>query len=93
MTVTFLRMDRPPPTPAAPCRPTPAWCGSPQPSVAFYRYLYDTVGAPHLWWLRRALPDSALAGMLADPAVSIHVLYRGGEPAGFFELDGRSRRT
>ncbi len=37
------------------------------------------------------MPDSALAGILGDPAVGIHVLYRGGEPAGFFELDGRSR--
>ncbi len=62
-----------------------------RPSLGFYRYLYDTVGAPHVWWLRRAMPDAALAGILDDPAVSIHVLYRGGEPAGFFELDGRSR--
>jgi GNAT superfamily N-acetyltransferase len=62
-----------------------------QPSVPFYRYLYDTVGAPYVWWLRRSLPDSAIAGLLADPAVALYVLYRGGEPIGFFELDGRSR--
>ena len=62
-----------------------------RPSLSFYRYLYNTVGSPHLWWLRRAMPDTALAGILEDQAVEIHVLYRGGEPSGFFELDGRSR--
>ena len=61
------------------------------PSLPFYRYLYETVGAPHLWWLRRALPDSALAGIIGDPAVGVHVLYRDGEPAGFFELDARGK--
>jgi GNAT superfamily N-acetyltransferase len=90
VTVTFLRMDQ---RPADPPRPLPAdtplvrlaAC-----SVPFYRYLYDTVGGPYLWWLRRSLPDAAIAAVLRDPAVSVTVLYRGGEPAGFFELDGRT---
>ena len=56
-------------------------------SVPFYRYLYGTVGGPYVWWLRRSLPDASLAAILRNPAVSVHVLYRGGEPAGFFELD------
>jgi GNAT superfamily N-acetyltransferase len=60
------------------------------PTVPFYRYLYDTVGGPYLWWLRRATPDDVIAALLADPVVSIHVLYMDGEPAGFFELDGRA---
>ena len=59
------------------------------PTVAFYRYLYDTVGADYVWWLRRTMPDDELAMLLRDPRVSIHVLYSGGQPAGFFELDGR----
>ncbi len=87
--VTFLRMENPP------AEPPPAW---PQavslvrlaaPSVAFYRYLYATVGGAHVWWLRRTAPDQEIASLLADPAVAIHVLYLGGEPAGFFELDAR----
>ncbi len=91
VTVTFLRMDRPPSNPAPTLPPDTTLLRLSRPSLCFYRYLYDTVGAPHVWWLRRAMPDSALSGILEDPAVSIHVLYRGGEPVGFFELDGRSR--
>lgn len=89
VSVTFLRMDRAPTEPA-PALPEGARivrvdaC-----TVAFYRYLYDTVGGPYVWWLRRAMPDDKLAHLLADPLVSIHVLYAGGQPQGFFELDGR----
>ena len=64
-------------------------CGWRAPSVGFYRYLYNTVGADYVWWLRRTMPDADLAVLLRDPLVSIHVLYAGGEPAGFFELDAR----
>ena len=62
------------------------------PTVGFYRHLYNTVGHAHCWWLRRMMPDAELATLLADPAVSIHVMYRGGQPAGFYELDGRGAR-
>jgi GNAT superfamily N-acetyltransferase len=89
VTVTFLRMDAP--SAAAP-RPLPGGVDLvrlTQPSLTFYRYLYGTVGADHLWWLRRAMSDEQLAGLLADPALSVWVLYRDGEPAGFFELDRR----
>ncbi len=89
--VTFLRMDRAPAGPPPRLHPDTSLVRLASPTAGFYRYLYDTVGAPHLWWLRRAAPDSALNAILRDAAVSIHVLYRGGEPAGFFELDGRSR--
>ena len=91
VTVTFLRMDRRPVDLPPPLPRDTSLVRLAAPSVAFYRYLYDTVGGPHLWWLRRVLPDSALAGILGDRLVGIHVLYRGGEPAGFFELDGRAR--
>jgi GNAT superfamily N-acetyltransferase len=86
VTVTFLRMDRRGPAP----RPLPADTSLvrlAQCSVPFYRYLYGTVGGPYVWWLRRSLTDAALTAILRKPAVSVHVLYRGGEPAGFFELD------
>ena len=88
--VTFLRMD----ARTAAARPLPAdttLVRLAQCSVPFYRYLYGTVGAPYLWWLRRSLRDTELASILRNPSVSVHVLYRGGEPAGFFELDASLR--
>ena len=93
VTVTFLRMDSPPARPQRVLPPDATLAAVPRCSVAFYRYLYDTVGGPHLWWLRRTLSDGALATLLSDPVVSIHVLYRAGEPAGFFELDRRGGET
>jgi hypothetical protein len=89
VTVTFLRMDRGPTEPAPALPPGFDLVRVAACSVAFYRYLYDTVGADYVWWLRRTMPDAELTALLAHPQVSIHVLYSGGEPAGFFELDGR----
>jgi GNAT superfamily N-acetyltransferase len=89
VTVTFLRMDQSPAEPAPPLPQGAELVGLQAPSVAFYRYLYDTVGAPHLWWLRRVVPDDELAALLRTPGISVHVLYLGGEPAGFYELDAR----
>ena len=93
VTVTFLRMDRPPADPARPLPSDVALLRLPRPSVPFYRYLYGTVGAPHVWWLRRTLPDPVLAGILADPDLALHVLYRDCEPIGFAEIDARNRPT
>jgi GNAT superfamily N-acetyltransferase len=89
VTVTFLRMSAPPDGPAPALPPDSSLVRLAKPTVAFYRYLYNTVGARYVWWLRRIATDRELAVILAHPRVSIHVLYRDGEPAGFFELDGR----
>jgi GNAT superfamily N-acetyltransferase len=89
--VTFLRMEAPPSQP-------PSALSFPQGAqvvragrctVPFYRYLYDTVGQQHVWWLRRSMSDAELAALLARPEISIHVLYMSGEPAGFYELERR----
>jgi len=90
--VTFLRIDRRGPA-ARPLPPDTELVRLTRCSVPFYRYLYGTVGAPYVWWLRRSLSDEALGRILANPAVSVHVLYRGGEPAGFFELDASAMPT
>jgi GNAT superfamily N-acetyltransferase len=90
VTVTFLRMDEPP---ARPAKSLPAgWqvVRADSPSVPFYRYLYNTVGADYVWWLRRTTPDDELAGLLRHRAITINTLYHKGEPAGFYELDARS---
>jgi hypothetical protein len=89
VTVTFLRMDRPPAVPSPGLPPDYQVVRAMAPTVGFYRYLYNTVGADYVWWLRRTVPDNEIAELLADPVLSIHVLYCNGEPAGFFELDGR----
>ena len=87
VTVTFLRMDRPPPQTSPPLSAgaevtLDRWC-----TVEQYRRLYNTVGGPYVWWLRRMLPDHQLAAMLRDPRIGIHVLHQDGELAGFYELD------
>ena len=91
--VTFLRMDAPPDGPAPPLPQGATVLRLPRCSVPFYRYLYDTVGRDWVWWLRRTLPDAEIAGLLARPDISIHVLYQNGEPAGFYEIERRGGET
>jgi len=62
-----------------------------EPTVSFYRYLYHTIGEDWLWYERRQMSDDALAGIIQDEKVSVDVLYCGGVPAGYAELDARRR--
>lgn len=59
------------------------------PTVSFYRYLYNTIGEPWLWYERREFDNAALAAIIQDPKVEIYVLYVSGVPAGYGELDRR----
>ena len=59
------------------------------PTVAFYRFLYAEVGGPWLWYERRRWSDAEIARTVQDPAVEIWVLFIGGQPAGYAELDRR----
>jgi GNAT superfamily N-acetyltransferase len=59
------------------------------PSVAYYRSLYDAVGKEFHWLSRRKMSDEALAALLRDPQIEMHVLHVDGTPAGFAELDRR----
>ena len=61
-------------------------------TVSFYRYLYEAVGEPWLWFERRQWSDEALATALAKPTIQVFVLYVGGVPAGYFELDAAGAR-
>lgn len=63
------------------------------PPVHFYRYLYRLVGDPWRWVSRRRLDDAELAALIGDPKVRLYVLYVGGVPGGFAELDGREGET
>ncbi|ANK83114.1 MAG: hypothetical protein TEF_21675 [Rhizobiales bacterium NRL2] len=90
VTITFLEMDTPPVRPAPPKPLVPhAVMRAERPTVHFYRYLYNTVGAAWTWTERRWLSDESLAAIVQDEAVDIMVLYVRGVPAGFAELDFR----
>ena len=94
-TVTYLEMTEPPSQP--PYHP-PRDCKvallrALRPTLTFYRFLYNAVGEPWLWWERRALDDAALKAILEDERVEVYVLYVDGVPAGFAELDRRQEPT
>ncbi|MFT5326724.1 MAG: GNAT superfamily N-acetyltransferase [Planctomycetaceae bacterium] len=57
-----------------------------QPSVPYYRFLYDAVGKDYNWLSRRKLCDEDLASVIHDPLNEVHVLHVDGSPAGFAEL-------
>ena len=63
------------------------------PTVDFYRFLYNGVGGDWRWWSRREMSDDELAGILGDERVEVFVLYVEGTPAGYFELDRREAST
>lgn len=89
-TITYLKMTEPPK--AAP-HPAPmdhiALLRCEKPTVGFYRFLYEGVGAPWLWYERRVIDDETLAVQVIDPKIEIFVLYVRGTPAGYFELSLR----
>lgn len=94
VTITYLEMNARPVLP--PIHPDPklklALMRAEQPTIAFYRYLYDTVGRDWLWIDRKKLNDGQLANIIHDDKVKIFVLYSRGVPAGFSELDFRKGR-
>lgn len=57
------------------------------PPVHFYRYLYNTVGANHVWVDRSRLSDEALADIIHHAFVEIYLLHVQGCPAGYAELN------
>lgn len=87
--VTFLEMrSRPSLPPVRPYRSGMLLRLDP-PTADFYRYLYRTVGEAWGWTDRAEMDDEELLKVITDPHVDVFVLYVGGVPAGFFELDRR----
>jgi len=87
-TVTYLEMTAKPARPAAPVPAAKlALMRAERCTPSFYRYLYDTVGEPWLWFERRLWSDETLSAFLARAEIEIFVLYAGGVPAGYFELE------
>lgn len=60
--------------------------------LPFYRYLYEQVGKPHHWLLRRNVSDADLAAGIHADDCQIEVLYVDGAPGGFLELDLSRKR-
>jgi len=89
--VTYLEMDA---QPVRPRKPAPverlALLRAERCTISFYRYLYNTVGEPWLWELRRRMSDDDLRAIIEDERVEIFVAYAGGVPAGYVELDRRT---
>jgi GNAT superfamily N-acetyltransferase len=88
--VTYLEMFASPRRAVSPPRQDLAVVHARKPTVAYYRFLYDSVGKAYHWASRRKLTDAELAALLYDPNMENHVLLVDGVPAGFAELDRRS---
>ncbi|MDP6604038.1 MAG: GNAT family N-acetyltransferase [Rhodospirillales bacterium] len=89
--ITYMEMNEPP---SAPLPPVPlvsrlALMRAERPGIPFYRFLYNTVGDAWLWYERRLMDDEALGAVIHDDGVEIYVLYVGGVPAGYGEIDRR----
>ena len=91
LTITFLQMAERPKLPEVPppAGRKLALLRAENCSVSFYRYLYDAVGKRWLWVERKRMSDADLQAILQDEKVEIYVLYVGGVPAGYAELDRR----
>lgn len=87
--ITYLEMREKPGTPPVPAPAVGrlALMRAENCTVSFYRYLYETVGTPWLWFERRLLDDATLAALIRKETTEIFVLHVGGVPAGYFELD------
>lgn len=54
--------------------------------VHFYRYLYEKIGKPHHWMLRRMQSDEQVSSVIQAEETRILLLYADGCPAGFAEM-------
>jgi GNAT superfamily N-acetyltransferase len=91
-TITYLKMMQAPVLPPLhPPNEPIALLRAENPSVSFYRYLYDAVGRPWLWTNRKRMSDRELRETIEHELVEIYVLYRTGCPAGYAELDRRQQ--
>ncbi len=54
---------------------------------SFYRFLYEQVGKPHHWFIRRGMSDDQLQAIFDGGKADVWVMYVDGCPAGFFEIE------
>lgn len=90
-TVTWLEMATRPDAPRRdPPMPGLSVMRAHPPTVHFFRYLYDAVGAPYEWTDLHAESDAEIAAFAQHEAVHLNVAYLDGCPAGFVMLDHRA---
>jgi GNAT superfamily N-acetyltransferase len=89
VTVYYLEMHSCPAGEIPPPRDGLTVIHAKRPTVAYYRFLYHTVGREYYWYSRGKLTDAELAAVLDEPLNEVHVLYDFGTPAGFVEYDRR----
>lgn len=87
--ITHLEMCACPPLAPAPADAPWQLRQIQNPALDSYRGLYRAVGENWLWFSRLTLDDAALARLIRDPAVQIHVLRRTEKDIGILELDAR----
>lgn len=63
------------------------------PTISFYRFLYDAVGREYHWLDRKNLSDADLSALIHADGVEVWVLYVNGQPAGYFELGPHDENT
>ena len=61
-----------------------------RPELGWFRDLFRRVGEDWIWFSRLTMPDAALAAIIHDPKIEVHVLTSGTEEAGLLELDFRA---
>jgi GNAT superfamily N-acetyltransferase len=89
--VTSLEMTAPPsPMPKAAPPPGAQLALVERPDLDWYRRLFRQVGEEWLWFSRLRLGDEALAAIIHDAKVGVHVLTVAGEEVGLLELDFRA---
>lgn len=89
LTTTYLQMFARPERTVPPPRDGLSVIHAKKPTVAYYGWLYDSVGGEYEWTSRKNLTDAELIAIIQDPRVEVHVLMADGVPAGFAELDRR----
>ena len=88
-TISHLEMFAPPNRPPVQPPPGAEVVRALNPTLSFYRYLYDTIGEEWLWSGQRIMDQDKLFAKISDPAVDLRVLWLRGVPAGMAEFDFR----
>lgn len=87
--VTYLQISRRPEHNTRPPMPGIEVTRMEKPTIALYRFLYNSVGRDWSWVDRDLMSDEQLSEIIHDDRVEIYVLSVHGAPAGYAELDRR----